>query len=233
MNRLTAQAAVLFLAVLFVLAGPVLAACRENGVLVGRILDVSRNPVTGAAVFVYSSPETRRAADYISPATDEAGVFRITLPPGRYWAVARVRLGTEQYGPLLPDDRHSGAPLETDIGAGETVEEEFIVRDLRETSLLEARMDTSFLRIEGMVQTMEGDPVEDVYAFARREREGGGIPDYVSTWTGAGGDYTLYLPAGTYWLGSARTFPPDADSVPRQQVVIKAPTEDVHILMQE
>ena len=231
--RIMSPAALLCLAVLLVLAGPGPAPCRENGILAGRVLDVSRHPVAGASVFVYSSPDTRRAADYISPATDGTGAFRITLPAGRYWTVARVRQGAERYGPLLPGDKHSGAPLETDVRVGETVEEEYIVRDLRETSLLDAKLDTSFLRVEGMLLTGEGEPAANGYAFARREQVGGGIPDYVSTWTDAGGRYTLYLPAGIYWLGAARTFPPDADTVPRLQVLIDGPIKDVHIRMQE
>jgi hypothetical protein len=232
-KRFTLPAAVLCLVALLVLAGPYPAAGGESGILAGIVLDVSRNPVAGASVFVYSSPNTRRAADYISPATDETGAFRITLPAGRYWTVARVRQGTEKYGPLLPGDRHSGAPLETDVRAGETVEEEYIVRDLRETSLLDAKLDAFFLRVEGTLLTGEGEPAANGYAFARREKDGGGIPDYVSTWTDAGGGYTLFLPAGAYWLGSARVFPPDADTVPLLRVVIDAPAEDVDILMQE
>lgn len=231
-GRILPAAAALLLAVLLVLAGSYPAAGGESGILAGMVLDVSRNPVSGASVFVYNSPNTRRAADYISPATDKAGAFRITLPAGRYWTVARERQGVEQYGPLLPGDRHSGAPLETDVRSGETVEEEYIVRDLRETSLLDAKLDTSFLRVEGTLLTGEGEPAANGYAFARREQDGRGIPDYVSTWTDAGGAYTLFLPAGTYWLGSARVFPPDPDTVPRLRVVIDAPAEDVDILME-
>lgn len=232
-KRITLPAAALCLAALLVLAGSYPAAGGESGILAGMVLDVSRHPVAGASVFVYNSPNTRRAADYISAATDGTGAFRITLPAGRYWTVARLRLGTEQYGPLLPGDRHSGAPLETDVRSGETVEEEYIVRDLIETSLLDAKLDTSFLRVEGMLLTGEGEPVANGYAFARREQVGGGVPDYVSTWTDAGGGYTLFLPAGAYWLGGARTFPPDADTISGQQVVIDGPAENVDILMQE
>jgi hypothetical protein len=232
-GRISLTAAALLLAALLVLVGSYPAAGGESGILAGMVLDVSRHPVPGASVFVYNSPNTRRAADYISPTTDETGAFRITLPAGRYWTVARVRQGTEQYGPLLPGDRHSGAPLETDVRTGETVEEEYIVRDLRETSLLDAKLDTSFLQVAGTLLTGEGEPAANGYAFARREKDGGGIPDYVSTWTDAGGEYTLFLPAGAYWLGSARVFPPDADTVPLLRVVIDAPAEDVDILMQE
>lgn len=205
---------------------------QDTGVLAGRVVDVSQQPVAGASVFVYNSSNIRRPADYISPASDDAGAFRIALPAGHYWVMARARQGEEKYGPLLPGDRHSGAPLEMDIISGETVEEEFIVADLRETSQLEVKLDTSFLQIEGVLLTKGGEPLENAYAFARREAAGMGIPEYVSAWTDDSGRYTLFLPAGTYWLGLAQTFPPDPETLPWQKVVIDKPAENMNIVQQ-
>jgi hypothetical protein len=222
----------LILIVIFVLAGGGSARGQDTGVLAGRVVDVSREPVAGASVFVYNSSNIRRPADYISPATDDAGVFRIALPAGHYWVMARARQGEEKYGPLLPGDRHSGAPLATDIASGETVEEEFIVADLRETSQLVVKLDTSFPRIEGILLTKEGEPLANAYAFARRDAAGRGIPEYVSAWTDDSGRYTLFLPAGTYWLGLAQMFPPGSETVPWQKVVIDKPAKNINIVMQ-
>lgn len=205
---------------------------QDTGVLSGRVADVSKQPVAGASIFVYTSSNIRRPADYISPETDNAGTFRIILPAGHYWVVARARQGEEKYGPLLPGDRHSGAPLETDIISGETTEDEFIVADLRETSELEDKFDTSFLQIEGVLLTREGEPLANAYAFARREADSGGIPEYVSAWTDDRGRYTLFLPAGIYWLGLAQTFPPDPETVPWQKVVIDNGAEKINIVLQ-
>jgi hypothetical protein len=216
----------------FTLAGGGAAEGQETGVLAGRVVDVGRKPVAGASIFVYTSSNIRRPADYISATTDGAGAFRIILPPGQYWAVARVRKGAELYGPLLPGDKHSGPPLETEVRSGETVEEEFIVADLRETSQLEVKLDTSFLRIGGVLLAEEGTPLVNAYAFARREATGSGIPEYVSAWTDGSGRYTLFLPAGTYWLGLARTFPPGPETVPWQKVVIDKPVENINIVFQ-
>ena len=231
-QRCIAAFALLLVSLISSLGGAGSVTGQETGVLAGRVLDVVRKPVAGAALFVYNSGNIRRPADYISPPTDSTGEFRIALPPGHYWVVARARQGGEKYGPLLPTDRHSGAPLETDIMAGEIVEEEFIVADLRETSQLEAKLDTSFLQIEGVLLTREGEPTGNAYAFARREAAAGGIPEYVSAWTDDSGKYTLFLPAGTYWLGSARTFPPDPETGPGQKVVIDNPAQNINIVFQ-
>jgi hypothetical protein len=217
----------------FTLAGGGPVKGQETGVLAGRVVDVAGKPVAGAAIFVYTSSNIRRPADSISPATDSGGAFRLILPPGKYWAVARVRKGTELYGPLLPGDKHSGPPLETEVRSGKTVEEEFIVADLRETSQLEVKLDTSFLRIGGVLLAKEGEPLANAYAFARREATGRGIPEYISSWTDDSGRYTLFLPAGTYWLGLARIFPPDPETVPWQKVVIDKPAENINIVNQE
>jgi len=224
--------ALLLLSAFFVLAGGGSATGQDTGVFAGRVIDVSRQPVANAAIFIYNSSNIRRPADYISPATDPTGAFRLTLPAGHYWAVARARQGEEKYGPLLPGDRHSGAPLETDIRSGETVEEEFIVADLRETSQLEVKLDTSFLQIAGVLLTTQGEPLANAYAYARREASGRGIPEFISAWTDDSGRYTLFLPAGTYWLGLARTFPPDPETVPWQKVVIDNPANNINIVLQ-
>ena len=205
---------------------------QEGGVFSGRVVDVAQRPVAGAAVFVYSSSNIRRPADYISPPSDAAGGFQLTLPAGHYWAVARKRQGEEKYGPLLPGDRHSGAPLEIDIIAADTLQEEFVVADLKETSQLAVKLDTSFLQVEGKLLTKEGAPVENGYAFARLDAAGKGIPEYVSAWTDGSGGYTLFLPPGTYWLGFARTFPPGPESVPRQKVTIDNPSKNINIVVQ-
>ncbi|MHB1349078.1 MAG: carboxypeptidase-like regulatory domain-containing protein [Desulfobulbaceae bacterium] len=231
-RRRTSLYGSLLLFVLLALAAGCPAVAEETGMLSGRVVDVGRNPVAGASIFVYNTGNIRRPADYISPPTDSAGAFRLSLPPGRYWAVARARQGEEKYGPLLPGDRHSGAPLETEIRAGETVEEEFVVADLRETSQLEVKRDVTFHRIEGVLLDKEGAPLADVYAFARREQSGRGIPEFVSAWTDAGGGYVLFLPPGTYWLGIAATFPPEPATVPRQKVVVDNPAKNINIVLQ-
>jgi hypothetical protein len=99
------------LTVMFTLAtlfwGPVTAGASTDFVLKGRILDAAGRSVEGGEVFVYDSVQTRRPADFISPKSDGEGLYRLVLPAGRYWVVARVRNSTK-YGPLAFGGRHSG-----------------------------------------------------------------------------------------------------------------------------
>lgn len=209
------------------------AAAEENGILTGLVMDVSGNPVAGVEAYVYDDTNIRRPADYISPPTDKSGEFRITLPPGRYWVVARLRQGGQRFGPLLSGDKHSGAPLEIDVMPGEQADEEFVVADLEETSLLTVKFDTSFIKVEGNLQTKEGQPVENRYAFANRQAAAKKIPDYVGAWTDRSGKFTLFLPEGTYYFGMARVFPPGSETVPNQKISIDSNTKNINIVIEK
>ncbi|MDT8309781.1 MAG: carboxypeptidase-like regulatory domain-containing protein, partial [Bacteroidales bacterium] len=205
----------------------------ENGILSGRIVDVAHNPVAGVEVFVYNHSNTRRPADYISPASNKDGEFRITLPPGSYWTVARLRLGKERFGPLLPGDKHSGAPLEVDIAPGENIEEEYVVADLEETSQLAVKFDTTFIRVEGALIDPKGLPVENAYAIANRNPAMKKIPDFISTWTDKDGGYTLFLSPGTYYFGYAFKFPPELKSMQLTKVIVDSETKNINIVTEE
>jgi hypothetical protein len=214
-------------------AAPQPANALENGILSGRVVDVSHNPVAGVEVFVYSHSNIRRPADYISPATNQKGEYRITLPPGTYWAVARFRRGEQRFGPLLPGDKHSGAPVEIGLAPGENAEEDFVIADLAETSKLSVKLDTSFIKIEGVLLTAEGSPVPNAYAFANRNEAMKKIPDYVSAWTDSSGGYLLFLPPGTYYLGSAGEFPPGAQSGNFKKVIVDSNKKNINIVTEE
>jgi len=214
--------------ILVVLGSPVYAA--ENGIFSGRVADVSGNPVAGAEVFVYRSANTKRPPDFIAPPSGPEGEFSVTLPAAHYWTVARLRKGDEKFGPLLPGDKHSGVPLEIDIEPGETLEEEFVIADLEETSRLLVKYDTSFVRVEGTLMNEDGTPLENGYAFANRTEEGKRIPDYVSAWTGSDGKYVLYLPPGEYYFGEARIFPPEKGKGPFHKVKVDSDTKNINII---
>jgi len=198
----------------------------ENGVFSGRVLDVSGRPVTGAEIFIYSSHDTRRPPDYLSGLTNPAGEFRLTLPEGDYWAVARIRQGHERFGPLMPGDRHSGYPLEIKIAAGENPRDDFVVADLRETARLMRKMDATYFAVQGVLLGKNGQPLQHAYAYAHRDEVITGVPDFLSTWTDGSGSYVLFLPAGEYSFGLASEFPPGLDSLPHIRVRIDNDTKD-------
>jgi hypothetical protein len=179
----------------------------DNMILTGRVLDVDGRPVSGAEVFVYDSLVIRRPADFISARTGKDGLFRMTLPRRKFWAVARVR-SSDKFGPLLPSDRHSGEPLPIEPGDSEELSQDFTVVDLREAVRLKQKIRTDFLAMSGRIIDQSGKPVRDAYVFAGSGRTLREIPEYVSAWSGENGDYTLYLPPGRYFFGASKEFPP-------------------------
>lgn len=213
------------------LATTVIAQSSANGVFSGQVFDVAEKPVAGVEIFVYSGPNTRKPADFISPPTNEEGQYQVTLPPGEYWAVARLRHGRDRFGPLLPGDKHSGAPLQFEIAPGEEVQEDFIVADLEETSRLAAKSDSSYIKVQGVLLSKEGQPLENRYAYANRTPARKKIPDFVSTWSDQSGRYTLYLEPGTYYFAVAGEFPPGAESVDFQKVMIDSDSKNINIVI--
>ena len=179
-----------------------------TSVLKGIVSDVEGQAAAGAMVFVYNSPEVRRTADFISAPSDKEGLFRMVLPQGKYWAVARLKKSKE-YGPLMPGDRHSGDPEEIEIEPDSEVNMDFVVADLKEAIKMKREaMDRPF-RISGKIIDKRGEPVTGAYAIVYKTKEISRIPDYLSAWVDTEGHYTLYIPEGDYYIGGAFTFPPD------------------------
>ena len=179
----------------------------ETFVLRGKVLDLAGQGVEGAEVFIYDSANTRRPAEFITPKTDRDGQYTIELPVGRYWAVARVRQG-EKFGPLLLGTRHSGEPVVIEPPAERVAEQDFSVADIREVARNKHRTRDDYVKISGRVLDGSGAPVANAYVLAHRGKEIERLPDYISGWTDEAGRYTLYLPPGDYFLGSATVFPP-------------------------
>lgn len=179
----------------------------EYSVMKGRVTDVEGNAVKGAELFIYKTSDTRRPADFISAGTDNSGQYTMTVPAGKWWAVARMRTG-EKYGPLAMSDRHSGEPIEIELAAGRELDMEFKIADIREAARLVRKTREDYFRVTGRITDNNGVPAANVYAIAARSKDMPEIPSYVSAWTDETGEYTLYLPAGEYFTGYAREFPP-------------------------
>ncbi len=176
-------------------------------VLKGRILDAGGKPVEGGEVFVYDSIKTRRPADFISPKTERDGLYRIEIPAGTYWVVARVRNGAK-YGPLAWGGKHSGEAVEVEAAPGGELPLDFTVTDVREMARDQHKEGEGYRRVAGRLLDREGKPVRGGYAFARRDRNGSQFPDFISPWSDEEGGYTLFLPPGKYCLGGSIAYPP-------------------------
>jgi len=192
------------------------------------VSDIDGRPMQGAKLFLYDSPNVRKPADFISSLSDRVGQLQIVLPPGKYWVVARFKAdGT--YGPLMPGDKHSGEPLEVDLtGAGAEVA--FVVADIRELGQKKRAAATDALRVKGRVLDAQGTAVAQVFVFANRSGEFSELPDFMSPWTGADGNYELYLPPGSsYYLGVSRQLPLQNQAVPLQPLVVERGKIDIAI----
>jgi hypothetical protein len=202
---------------------------EEKPVLKGRVSDREGKAVVGAMVFVYDSPYVKRPADFISAHTDNDGLFRMVLPPGRYWLVARLKK-TEGYGPLLPGDKHSGEPVEVELDPGAEVNTDFVVADLRDAIKIREKEREGPVKISGRIIDENGSPVIGAYVVADKKEKTAGIPDYLSAWVDREGRYTLYVPRGRYYVGSADSFPPVEDRFTNEEMTFDGDKSDVDIV---
>jgi len=197
---------------------PATGGASANFVMKGRILDVGGNPVEGGEIFVYDTPRTRRPADFISPKSGRDGLYRLEIPAGTYWVVARVRNGAK-YGPLITGGRHSGEALEIEAAAGEEMALDFTVADVREMARSLRKAEDDFRNLSGRILDRDGKPVRGAYAFARGEKNDHRLPDFISPWSDTDGRYSLRLPAGRYRLGAATAYPPE-EGAPTTEIVL-------------
>lgn len=210
-----------FAGILLVTAFAGVAVAQQNATFTGRVTDAAGRPAEGAMVFVYGSRDVRRPADFISAPTDREGNFRTAVPPGKYWAVARLKK-TEGFGPLMPGDRHSGEPQEVEFAPGQETEMQFVVVDLKEAMESKRKDREGPVRISGRILDEKGLPVRGAYAIANKSERIIGFPDYLSAWVDAEGRYTLVLLRGRYYIGSALAFPPGDDAVVNELLNVEA-----------
>jgi hypothetical protein len=184
-----------------------MADAMEKSVLHGSVSNVKGDAVRGAEIYLYDSPDTRRPADFISSETDAEGRFSVALPRGRYWAVARVSQG-EQYGLLMPENKHSGEPVVVDIERSGSFEQSFIVMNLIESAQMMQKKREDYFIVKGRIVDKNGVPVGNMYVFANRGIYMREFPDYISAWSNDKGKYSLHMPEGRYYVGYAAEFPP-------------------------
>lgn len=182
----------------------------EAALIRGRVVDVDGRPFAGVKLFVYDSANVRRPATFISPPSAADGTAVITVPPGIYRVVARIK-ADDSYGPLMPGDKHSGEPAVMDLTTEAELEQEFTVADIRDLGRRRQGITVDSVKLSGRIIDREGKPVANAYVFASAARDSGRIPDHISAWTGEDGRYDLIVPAGRkHYVGSATRFPAPA-----------------------
>jgi hypothetical protein len=187
-------------------------AAAEDVELRGRVIDIMTQPVAGAEVYLYDSKQVKRPADFISQKTETDGSYKLTVPPGLYWAVAILRQTGSSFGPLQVGDKHSGEPLILDLKNIKMKEMDFTVMDLRDAVRHSRKRGEELFEIRGRILDTHEKPVAMAYVLAdSRSRPGTEIPQYLSAWTDIEGKYTLYLPAGEFYLGISTVMPPSPE----------------------
>lgn len=186
----------------------------------GEISDVEGAVVSGAEVSLYKTSNVKRPADFVSNRTGADGNYQVVLPVGVYWAFATLRRDGRKFGPLGLEDKHSGSPVEVSIGSDEELSMDFVVMDLREATKKIQKKNDTLVRVSGRILDQKGSPVAMAYAMADTVKRFKEIPKYLSAWTDGSGQYLLFLPKGTYYLGVSAGFPPDADYSLQQELVV-------------
>lgn len=157
-------------------------------------------PLERTYLYVYKSSKNdfKGPAWFIQPV--EKGTFRMSLPPGDYWLLARKRLKGGQYGPIEIGDYFNyyyGNPLHIEKNELKNIQLETITR----LSMLEEDPDAVFSGIFGSVVGPGTQPAAGVRVFAYRSATMTGTPAYISATTGEDGRFSLAIPEiGNYWL---------------------------------
>lgn len=133
----------------------------------------------------------------------EKGRFRLRLPPGDYYLLARKRAKGGRFGPIEIGDYFNfyyGNPVHIDSGQVRDIRLETITR----LSMLEKDDSLPFAGVRGQVLGPAGKPAVGLYVFAYRKAGMTGTPDYFSNPTDAAGNFELPLPEGERFYLLAR-----------------------------
>ena len=160
-------------------------------------------PLEKAYLYVYKDTKKgfKGPAYFIQPVAD--GNFRLRLPPGEYFLLARKRAKGGQYGPIEIGDYFNyyyGNPVRIETGETQYIDLETVSR----LSMLEAGEGLPFEGIKGQVLDVAGQPVAGLHVFAYRNADMTGMPDYFSLATKSDGRFELSLPETGTWHILAR-----------------------------
>lgn len=137
----------------------------------------------------------------------EKGTFRLRLPPGEYYLLARKRVKGGQFGPIETGDYfgyYYGNPVRVEAGRVREVKLEVVTRL---TAQDEGGEMPTFRGVRGTVRAAARSPLAGLRVFAYRNAEMTGTPAYISAPSTADGRFELPLPGeGPYYLLARQEF---------------------------
>lgn len=163
-------------------------------------------PLERVYLYVYKDPGKgfKGPGYFVQPVAE--GSFRLNLPPGEYYLLARKRMRGGQFGPIEIGDYFNyyyGNPLRV----GEKQMHEVKIETITRLSMLEEDPIDDFRGVRGQVVNAAGQPQPGLYVFAYRDREMTGTPELFSEQTDAEGRFSLALPdEGPFYLLARQAF---------------------------
>jgi len=160
-------------------------------------------PLGRAYVHIYRDGGTNfRGMGMAALPSGEGGRFRVKLPPGRYYVLARKRLGGGIYGPPGKNDYigyYHGNPVEVRAGEFGQVSLETTTRvDLLEEIWFKEETGAGWFR--GAVTDPDGKPLEGLYVLFYTDQALAGAPAFVAGPTDAEGRFKVRAAEGRYHL---------------------------------
>jgi hypothetical protein len=180
----------------------------HSGVSGKTLLKDDGQPLTGAYVNIYPShaPNLLGPSTYISSPTGEDGSYRIEVPPGSYYIVARKRASGLATGAISPGDHFSeDARMLVEIKAGKMVKVDLPMVYMGAPMFFKQGIGAVVTAqgIRGVLVDSAGKPQAGAFAIAYTNSDIKRLPDFASGLTNENGEFTLYLPAaGEYYLAA-------------------------------
>lgn len=199
MTRLTLRSGTCFLILLLT---TLLLACGENkgSGLAGSVL-FQDQPLGNAAIEIYlKADQDRSTLPFATTSADSSGHFRITLPTGRYYLVAKKKVEGNG-GPIRMLMAASPLnPIELQSGIKEIPP--FNLREMGRDGALVAEAGTG---VKGRV-VHDNTPVANAFVYVYSEKSTGMVgPSYgEAVRTATDGTFTLPLPAGRFYLAARK-----------------------------
>ncbi|MDT8441949.1 MAG: carboxypeptidase-like regulatory domain-containing protein [Desulfuromonadales bacterium] len=165
-------------------------------------------PLSGAYVNIYQNTMSNLLgpSQFISLPTDAEGRYRLEIPPGTYFVVARKRMSGQPTGPLAPGDFYSEHQrIVTRVEAGRIAVVDLEVAPIKAPMFFKSQVvdRETTTGIRGLLVDQAGKPVMGGFAMAYADPAMQRHPDFASTLSDEQGHFTLYLPeGGTYYLAA-------------------------------